>query len=147
MKQKSGKKKLYYTIIIISIFILLAGNIILIYYRDSQQVEKMDDKIAQVQIKIDLLREENLKLRRQSEKLQNGQYIEKIAREELGMVKKDEMAIIEIDNLNNERTNLKKQEVEKVKQTKKTPNTIELSKKSVEEFFDKVFNTISIKKE
>lgn len=141
MHKKNGKK-IIYSIIILTIFILLMARIFIIIKKDAEKLDKVNEKIAQTESDIDLLREKNIKLRKQIHMLKKGPYIEKIAREQLGMVKKDELALIKI-NESNENKEEKKEDNKKP--VKKSPGTFELCKKNISEFFSNLFNTISIK--
>ncbi len=142
---KKSKKRFYYTVLLLSLFSILTVNLLMVLSRTSIQTDKMDKKICQMENHIDKLREENGVLRKQIGQLENGEYIEKIAREELGMVKNNEIALVEINNSskNNIVDNIEGREGTQSIRT--TPGTIELSKKSVKDFFDKLFNSISIK--
>lgn len=140
MKNKKRSKRGYYTVLIIFLFAVLTVHLLILLNRDAGQSENMDKKIAEVQVEIENIRNKNLKLRKQAELLKNGQYVEKIAREELGMVKKDEIALLEIKNKEG-----KSEEDEDLKNNQKQTGTIELFKKNMEDFFNKLFHTISIK--
>jgi len=142
--QKS-KKRFYYTVLLLSLFSILTVNLIMVLNRTSIEADKMDKKICQMENNIDKLREENGALRKQIGQLEDGEYIEKIAREELGMVKNNEIALVEINSgqKNNIADNIEGREG--TQSIRRTPSTIELSKKSVKDFFDKLFNSISIK--
>ena len=140
MKSKKRSKKVYYAVIILFLFAVLTIHLLFMLNRDVHEIEKMDKKIADIQVDIEHVRNKNLKLRKQAELLENGQYVEKIAREELGMVKKDEIALLEIKNKEE-----KNEEDEDMKNNQKQPGTIELFRKNMEDFFSKLFHTISIK--
>lgn len=144
MKERKSKKRFYYTILLLSIFIVLTVELVMVLNRSSVQAEKMDKKISQMEGHIDKLREENGVLRKQIGQLESGEYIEKIAREELGMVKNNEIALVEINN-NTENIVDNIEGREGTQSIRRTPGTIELSKKSVKDFFNKLFNSISIK--
>jgi len=145
MKERRIKKRFYYTILLLSIFTILTVELLMVLNRSSMQAEKMDKKISQMQGNIDSLREENGVLRKQIGQLENGEYIEKIAREELGMVKNNEIALVEINNHPKSNITDNIEGREGTQSIRRTPGTIELSKKSVKDFFNKVFNSISIK--
>jgi len=142
---KKSKKRFYYTVLLLSLFSILTVNLIMVLNRTSIEADKMDKKICQMENHIDKLREENGVLRKQIGQLEDGEYIEKIAREELGMVKNNEIALVEINSgqKNNIADNIEGREG--TQSIRRTPGTIELSKKSVKDFFDKLFNSISIK--
>ena len=142
---KRNKKRFYYTLLLLSLFSLLTVNLLMVLNRTSIESDKMDKKICYMENHIDKLREENGVLRKQIGQLEDGEYIEKIAREELGMVKNNEIALVEINSgqKNNIADNIEGREG--TQSIRRTPGTIELSKKSVKDFFDKLFNSISIK--
>jgi len=142
---KKNKKRFYYTILILSLFIILTVEILIVLNKTSIQAEKMDKKICQMENHIDKLRDRNGVLRKQIGQLENGEYIEKIAREELGMVKNNEIALVAINNSPRSDIADNIEGREGTQSIRRTPGTIELSKKSVKDFFDKLFNSISIK--
>ncbi|MEQ8170176.1 MAG: septum formation initiator family protein [Candidatus Eremiobacterota bacterium] len=143
---KRSKKRFYYTLLLLSLFSILTVNLLMVLNRTSIESDKMDKKICHMENHIDKLREENGVLRKQIGQLENGEYIEKIAREELGMVKNNEIALVEINSSpNNDITDNNMQGREGTQSIRRTPSTIELSKKSVKDFFNKLFNSISIK--
>lgn len=142
---KKNKKRFYYTILILSLFIILTVEILIVLNKTSIQAEKMDKKICQMENHIDKLRDRNGVLRKQIGQLENGEYIEKIAREELGMVKNNEIALVAINNSPSSDIADNIEGREGTQSIRRTPGTIELSKKSVKDFFDKLFNSISIK--
>ena len=78
------------------------------------------------------------------QELKQGPYIEKIAREQLGMIKKDEIALIKIKKSSEGNSEVPE---EKAKAAKKKISTLELCKKNIEDFFITLFHTISIKKQ
>ncbi|MEQ8223348.1 MAG: septum formation initiator family protein, partial [Candidatus Eremiobacterota bacterium] len=139
---KKSKKRFYYTVLLLSLFSILSVNLVMVLKRTSIEADKMDKKICQMENHIDKLREENGVLRKQIGQLEDGEYIEKIAREELGMVKNNEIALVEINSgqKNNIADNIEGREG--TQSIRRTPSTIELSKKSVKDFFDKLFNSI-----
>lgn len=142
---KKNKKRFYYTILILSLFIILTVEMLMVLNKTSVQHEKMDKKICQMENHIDKLRDRNGVLRKQIGQLENGEYIEKIAREELGMVKNNEIALVAINNSPSSDIADNIEGREGTQSIRRTPGTIELSKKSVKDFFDKPFNSISIK--
>ncbi|MEQ8190975.1 MAG: septum formation initiator family protein [Candidatus Eremiobacterota bacterium] len=142
---KKNKKRFYYTILILSLFIILTVEMLMVLNKTSVQHEKMDKKICQMENHIDKLRDRNGVLRKQIGQLENGEYIEKIAREELGMVKNNEIALVAINNSPSSDIADNIEGREGTQSIRRTPGTIELSKKSVKDFFDKLFNSISIK--
>jgi len=145
MKKRIKWKKIYYTIIVMCFFILFTMHMIMLFNKENEQLDRMDKKIAQTEGEIDKIREKNARLRTRIELLEKGPYIEKIAREKLGMVKEDEVALIKL-NKNDEKKELDENYVEKdEKDEKKSSGTLELFKKNVEEFFNTLFGTISIK--
>jgi len=83
-------------------FILFTMHMIMLFNKENEQLDRMDKKIAQTEGEIDKIREKNARLRTRIELLEKGPYIEKIAREKLGMVKEDEVALIKL-NKNDEK--------------------------------------------
>lgn len=84
----------------VGIFILLIIFLYLSYiavnqqgliYAKNQELNKLEEKIAEEK-KI------NEELKKQSKMIESDEYIEKIAREKLGMVKKNERVYVDIGN-------------------------------------------------
>lgn len=84
----------------VGIFILLVIFLYLSYiavnqqgliYAKNQELSKLEEKIAEEK-KI------NEELKKQSKMIESDEYIEKIAREKLGMVKKNERVYVDIGN-------------------------------------------------
>lgn len=84
----------------VGIFILLVIFLYLSYiavnqqgliYAKNQELNKLEEKIAEEK-KI------NEELKKQSKMIESDEYIEKIAREKLGMVKKNERVYVDIGN-------------------------------------------------
>jgi len=143
MKKKKKKSLLFYASIIFVFSIFLTSHLLIVIYRNYCDGIKMDEKTQELNNQIDVLREKNMKLKKQKHLLENGQYIEKVAREQLGMVKKDEIPLVELNNQYNEnRTNYVQ---DKNAISKKNPDTMETFYKNIKENFRKFFATISIK--
>ena len=145
MNKKVNRKKIFYTIIILCLFVLLMARLTMLLNKKAEQQEEMDKKLAEIQMDIDELREKNSQLRKRIELLEEGPYIEKVAREQLGMVKEDEVALIKLGEEKN------KEDItvdsKKNKEAKKSLSTFELCKKNIAEFFGNIFKTISIKEQ
>jgi len=84
----------------VGIFILLVIFLFLSYiavnqqgliYAKNQELNKLEEKIAEEK-KI------NEELKKQSKMIESDEYIEKVAREKLGMVKKNERVYVDIGN-------------------------------------------------
>ncbi|HOJ80326.1 MAG TPA: septum formation initiator family protein [Clostridiales bacterium] len=84
----------------VGIFILLVIFLYLSYiavnqqgliYAKNQELNKLEEKIAEEK-KI------NEELKKQSKMIESDEYIEKVAREKLGMVKKNERVYVDIGN-------------------------------------------------
>ncbi|WP_250278972.1 FtsB family cell division protein [[Clostridium] colinum] len=86
-KKKSSKvDKLYF---IIMIFIVLSFSSYLFYKYNS--LIKYNEKINELNMKIDTANKKNDELKYQTEYKNSNEYIEKIARDKLGMVKSNEI--------------------------------------------------------
>lgn len=141
MKKKKKKSLLFYTSIIFVVSILLTSHLLIVIYRNYRDSMKMDEKTLELNNQIDVLRETNMKLKKQKHLLENGQYIEKVAREQLGMVKKDEIPLIELNNQYKENSMNYVQN----KSVLKNSDTMETFYKNLKDNFKKLFTTISIK--
>lgn len=145
MKKRIKWKKIYYTIIVMCFFVLFTVHMIMLFNKENEQLDRMDKKITQTEGEIDKIRDKNARIRTKIELLEKGPYIEKIAREKLGMVKEDEVALVKL-NKNEEKKEFHENYGEKEeKDGKKSSGTVELFKKNVEDFFHTLFGTISIK--
>lgn len=90
---KKGKTSIGIVILLIIFlyFSYIAVNQQKIIYAKNLELSRLEDKIAGEQ----LINEE---LKKQSEMIQSDEYVEKIAREKLGMVKKNERVYVDIGN-------------------------------------------------
>ena len=90
---KKGKTSIGIVILLIIFlyFSYIAVNQQKIIYAKNLELSRLEDKIAGEQ----LINEE---LKKQSEMIQSDEYVEKIAREKLGMVKKNERVYVDIVN-------------------------------------------------
>ena len=65
-----------------------------VYLPGFSKLQELKEKNRNLERRIDILRKTNEDLRKEKEKLENDpSYVEKIAREKLGMAKKDEIII------------------------------------------------------
>ncbi len=91
---KKGKKSTIGVIVLLAIFIYLsyiAVNQQKLLYAKSLELDRIEDKIDE-ETKL------NEELTKEKEMIQSDEYIEKIAREKLGMVKKNERVYVDIGN-------------------------------------------------
>ena len=93
-KNKNISSKLNKFYFVTMIFIILSFSTYLFYKYDT--LLEYNDKINELNKKIDLANEENEELNYQTEYKNSEEYIEKLARDKLGMVKNNE--IIFYDN-------------------------------------------------
>lgn len=71
------------------------------YLQMSLQVREQEKQIQAIQAKIDVVKKENSQLKKQKKLLSSDEYIEKIAREELGLVKEGEEVYVIVDERKN----------------------------------------------
>lgn len=91
---KKGKKSTIGVIILLAIFIYLSYIAVKqqkLLYAKNLELDRIEDKIDE-ETKL------NEELTKECEMIQSDEYIEKIAREKLGMVKKNERVYVDIGN-------------------------------------------------
>ena len=86
------KKKLTFTNIIL---ILLISIFCISFIRQELAINRIDKQIVEKQKELEKLKETNDKLKNEAEMTSSDEYIEKQARERLGMIKPGEKVVIE----------------------------------------------------
>lgn len=86
-----------FKVIFIIIFIFLFYK----FYINYRQIQDLENRIVKLEDSINLAKEEKNKLKTELENINNPKYIEKIAREELGLVKPGELLLIPVEEENN----------------------------------------------
>ncbi|MGL5244464.1 MAG: FtsB family cell division protein [Sarcina sp.] len=86
------KKKLTFTNIIL---ILLISIFCISFIRQEFAINRIDKQIVEKQKELEKLKETNDKLKNEAEMTSSDEYIEKQARERLGMIKPGEKVVIE----------------------------------------------------
>ena len=79
---------------LIIIFILVLGHITYSFINPIIQTEKIRNEIVKIEEEIRKVEEENQQLRNKIKLLKTDNYVERVAREKLGMIKKGETLII-----------------------------------------------------
>jgi len=90
--KKLKKSPLFLFIIIV--IVIFAG---LSFYNNYQNINNLENEINKLNQQIELAKEQNHELRNQLEKIEDEEYIERIAREKLGLVKPGEILLIPVD--------------------------------------------------
>lgn len=75
------------------IILVLVGYIIFSFVRQEIAIKRIDSDITQKQTELDKLKEENKRLEEQVKSANSDEYIEKLARERLGMLKPGEKVV------------------------------------------------------
>lgn len=100
-EQKTRKRRIKNTqsnkvVFLILLCIILIGGFFSIYQKQ-QKINKASEILAVEQAKLDKARQEEITLKAKKAKMNDPDYIEKIARDEYNMVKKDEIPLFIID--------------------------------------------------
>ncbi|MGM0409799.1 MAG: FtsB family cell division protein [Bacillota bacterium] len=86
-------------IVIITLLIVVA-IISYNYYRNYQQINNLESKIENLNSEIEKTKEENEQLNKQLVNIENNEFVEKIARTKLGLVKPGEVLLIPVEEEN-----------------------------------------------
>ncbi|MGM0603458.1 MAG: FtsB family cell division protein [Bacillota bacterium] len=87
-------------ITIVAVILFTAG---VQYYQNIKKMEKLQTKIEELENSIDTAQEENKKLAEQLDNVNSDEYIEKMAREKLGLVKPGEVLVMPVENEDEEK--------------------------------------------
>lgn len=87
-------------ITIVAVILFTAG---VQYYQNIKKMEKLQTKIEELENSIDAAQEENKKLAEQLDNVNSDEYIEKMAREKLGLVKPGEVLVMPVENEDEEK--------------------------------------------
>jgi cell division protein FtsB len=90
------KKKKWGRLILLCVIAFILFSITQ-FYQNHKRLMMMNDKVKQLQTNIEEMRTENERLNTTLKKMNSKEYIEKVAREELGLVKKGEILVITVD--------------------------------------------------
>lgn len=82
-----------FKIILIFIFIFTAYK----FYLNYQEINKLENRISHLEKSISLAKEERAELQLELKNINNPEYIERIARDELGLVKPGELLLIPVE--------------------------------------------------
>jgi cell division protein FtsB len=106
-EQKTRKRKIRTrqsnkSIFLILLCIILIGGFFSIYYKQ-QKINKANEILAVEQAKLEQAKQKEAMLKKERAKMDEPDYIEKIARDEYNMVKKDEIPLFIIDKNHREK--------------------------------------------
>lgn len=106
-QQKRKKRRIKNTqsnksVFLILLCIILIGGCFSIYYKQ-QKINKASEVLAVEEAKFDKAKQEEIILKAKKAKMNDPDYIEKIARDEYNMVKKDEIPLFIIDKNHHEK--------------------------------------------
>lgn len=90
-----------FKLILLVIFIFMGYN----YFLSLNQVKRLESSIAVVEREIILAEQKKAQLLKEIEKIDDPQYIEEIARKELGLVKPGELLLIPVEEKEEEADN------------------------------------------
>lgn len=82
------------TIIIVLIIIITA---VFHFYQNSRKIDHLQNKIKNIENKIESSEAENKKLKKQIINSDNHEYVEEMAREKLGLIKEGEKLLIPVE--------------------------------------------------
>lgn len=88
-------KKIEYIILLVLIIVL--GVIAYNFYSNFVQIRSLQNNIENLQREIETTKKENKELKTELENIDDPEYIEKIAREKLGLVKPGETLLIPVE--------------------------------------------------
>lgn len=86
-------------ITIIAVIIFFSG---VQYYQNMQKMEQLQNKIEKLENSINDAKEENQVLKEELANIDSDEYIEKIAREKLGLVKPGEVLVMPVETRNDD---------------------------------------------
>ncbi len=92
-----NKKFIYYIMIILTVFILFIG---FKFYINYQKINDLKSEITQLKQNIEETQVENEELKKQLQGMNDLDYIEKVARQKLGLVKPGELLLIPVEKEN-----------------------------------------------
>ncbi|RCW41168.1 MULTISPECIES: septum formation initiator family protein [unclassified Halanaerobium] len=97
-------------ITIIAVILFMAG---VQYYQNIKKMERLQNKIERLENNINEAKEENKKLAEELQNVDSDEYIEKIAREKLGLVKPGEVLVMPVENEDDENKDNKESKEDK----------------------------------
>ena len=97
--------KLNLRCIIIGVLIILIAVGGVKFFINYRKIDKLDSRISELNGKINSAREKNEELQKRLNNINDIEYIEKIARKKLGLVKPGEVLLIPVEERPNNRNN------------------------------------------
>lgn len=94
VKQNTKKRGLNWFIVLLIIIVGYGGSVVI---EQQYKLSALDDDMVGAQERLEAAKQENAQLRDEYNKLGDVEYIEKLAREELGMTRQGEMPYIYAD--------------------------------------------------
>lgn len=92
---------------IIAVVAVIAVIAVFYFYQNLEKINKLERKINKMESQIEQARAENQNLQKQIKNSDDLDYIEKIAREKLGLVKKGEKLLIPVKDEDNKKDKAK----------------------------------------
>lgn len=83
---------------IISVFIVIIGYIGILIFKQEMYISELNRQTSEAQQRLEQAQQENQALTEEKQKLHQPEYIEKVAREELGMTMPGEVPYISSEN-------------------------------------------------
>lgn len=83
---------------IIGVFIVIIGYIGILIFKQEMYISELNRQTSEAQQRLEQAQQENQALTEEKQKLHQPEYIEKVAREELGMTRPGEVPYISSEN-------------------------------------------------
>lgn len=107
-KAKSKRKRLQYNpsknklpLLLVIVFL---GFLIFSYGGHLNQLYTMEQELDKIQAQVEELRKKNIELREQLERVKSKDYVERVAREKLGLIHEGEILVVPVDPANARQT-------------------------------------------
>ena len=84
-------------IILVLVLVFIIGSVVYNFYTNYRRIKELETKIEKLDKKIDRTQKENEKLKTRLQQVNDLEYIEKVAREKLGLVKPGEKLLIPVE--------------------------------------------------
>lgn len=84
--------------LIIGVFVVIIGYIGILIFKQEMYISELNRQTAEAQQRLEQDQRENQALTEEKQKLRQPEYIEKVAREELGMTRPGEVPYISSEN-------------------------------------------------
>lgn len=84
--------------LIIGVFVVIIGYIAILIFKQEMYISELNSQTSAAQQRLEQAQRENEALTEEKQKLRQPEYIEKVAREELGMTRPGEVPYISSEN-------------------------------------------------